>query len=170
VADVLKFFKMLRQSYNKSSRSSRIITWPFPKLSIASGVNVSQMVLLLTTDVEHWLPNTRQANEWQEGHPSTSCSHPWTPNNPSCKCFQPFIGFQFFWFLMLKTDPNRTKLVRFEPVLGLVPVILTRNTIFLFIWIFWLKLDQTRPWTPLLHVRAYHSFLIGYHLMSKIII
>jgi hypothetical protein len=71
---------------------------------------------------------------------------------------------------MLKTDPNRTKPVRFEPVLGLVRVILTRNIIFLFNRIFWLKPDRTGPWTPLLHARAYYSFLIGYHLMSKITI
>jgi hypothetical protein len=119
VADVLKFFKMLRQSYNKkSSRFFRIITSPFPKLSIASRVNVSQMVVLLTIDMEHWLPNTRRETEWQEGHPSTD---PWTPNNTPCKCFQPFIGFWFFWFLKLKNrpEPNKTGLVwtgsRFGP-------------------------------------------------------
>jgi hypothetical protein len=40
--------------------------------------------------------------------------------------------FWFFWFVMLKNDPNRTKLVRFEPILGSVQVILTKNTIFQF--------------------------------------
>jgi hypothetical protein len=141
---------MLRQSYNKkSSRSFRIITSPFPKLSIASRVNVSQMVVLLTIDVEHWLPNTRRETEWQEGNPSTD---PWTPNNTSCKCFQPFIGFRFFWFLKLKTDSNWTKPVRFELVLSSVRVILTRNIIFWFGWTFGLKPDRTGPWTPLMEV------------------
>jgi hypothetical protein len=61
-----------------------------------------------------------------------------------------FNWFRFFWFLRLKNRPEPNKTGRFEPVLGSVRVILTRNSIFRFGWFFMLKPDRTGPWTPLL--------------------
>jgi hypothetical protein len=73
--------------------------------------------------------------------------------------------FRFFWFWMLKTNPNQTKQVRFEPVLGSVWVILTRTIIFRFGWIFGLKPNRTGPWTPLVRIRLWGKWLAEHMYM-----
>ena len=74
--------------------------------------------------------------------------------------------FWFFWFWMLKNRSKLNKTCLVWKVLSLVRVILTRNTIFWFGWIFELKSDQTGLWIPLSMTTQAKSQIIVINLMS----